>query len=102
MFIMRRMDVHKVPPIVEDLAIKSYNNMHAGYRMQVGWGIGRLKKQKWQQLMKRYNCTKPKHNLLFCSCALVINFLRKRPIDFMELINDHVEADALGGWEGNH
>lgn len=39
MFIMHRMDVHKVPPIVEDLAIKSYNNMHVGYRMQVGWGI---------------------------------------------------------------
>ena len=45
MFIMRGMDVHKVSPKVEDLVIKSYNNMHVGYRMQVGWGIGRLKEK---------------------------------------------------------
>ena len=75
--------------------------MHVNYRMQVEIGIGGLKR-KWQQLMKRFDCTKPKCNQLFCSCALMTNFLHKQRIDFTEFINDRVKAYALRGWDGNH
>lgn len=34
-FVMLQMGVHKVPPSVDDLALKSYNRMHASYQVQV-------------------------------------------------------------------
>lgn len=40
MFIVRQMCIHRFPPHMNDLALKSYNIMHAGYHMQVEWDIG--------------------------------------------------------------
>jgi hypothetical protein len=59
MFIMRRIGKLEIGPNVDQDAIKTYNKMHVGYKVQVEWGIGELKR-KWIQLMKRFDYTKPK------------------------------------------
>ena len=46
---------------VDDLALKFYNKMHTIYYVQVDWDIDGLK-MKWQQLMKKFDCTKQKYN----------------------------------------
>jgi hypothetical protein len=61
MFIMRHMDVHKVPLAVDDIAFNVHNKMHVDYCVQVEMGICGLKIKR-RRLMKRFDCTKPKYN----------------------------------------
>ena len=46
MFIMHWVGVSKVPPSVDDLALKSYHKIHVEYRVQVKWGKGGLKRKQ--------------------------------------------------------
>jgi len=64
--------------------------MHAGYRVQVEWGIGGLKR-KWKRLMKRFDNTKPRYSHLFKFGTLFTNFLHRRNMDLTyEVISDHL------------
>jgi 3-methyladenine DNA glycosylase/8-oxoguanine DNA glycosylase len=47
MFIMRRLGRWEVGPNVDENVIKAYNKMHVGYKVQVEWEIGGLKR-KWK------------------------------------------------------
>lgn len=102
MFIMRRLGTHERPPDADDLAITTYNKMHAGYRVQVEWGIGGLKR-KWRHLMCRFDTTKPKYHHLFRACALLTNFLHRRRMDFNnEVVGEHNENAQNHGWDGDY
>lgn len=52
--------------------------------------------------MKKFNWTKSKYNQLIFSCALMTSILHKRRMHFTELIDNHVDANALGGWDLDH
>jgi hypothetical protein len=54
--------------------------MHVGFRVQVEWGIGGLKR-KWRCFMKRFDLTKPKYAHLFQVTTLLINFIHMRRMD---------------------
>jgi hypothetical protein len=56
-FIMKRIGRCEVGPNVDQDSIRTYNKMHVGYRIQMEWGIGGLKR-KWKWLMKRFDSTK--------------------------------------------
>lgn len=45
-------------------ALTAYNKMHADYCVKVEWDIGGLKR-KFKRMMRRFDATKPKYNLLF-------------------------------------
>ena len=83
-------------------AIRAYNKMHAGYRVQVEWGIGGLKR-KLSRLMKRFDSTKPKYSYLFKSAALLTNFLHRRRMDFtFQVIGEQHEDPVEYGWDGDY
>lgn len=44
---MRRLGRWEVGPNVDENVIKAYNKMHVGYKVQVEWEIGGLKR-KWK------------------------------------------------------
>ena len=58
MFILRRIQGQEMGAEIAQLVLDAWNKMHAGYRIQVEWGIGGLK-QKWQRLMKRFDNRRP-------------------------------------------
>ncbi len=54
--------------------------MHVGFKVQVEWGIGGLKR-KWRHFMKKFDSTKPKYAHLFPTIVLLIYFLHGRHMD---------------------
>jgi hypothetical protein len=98
MFIMRKIRKRRIAPNVDMDAMHAYNKMHVGYRVQVEWGIGRLKR-KWKRLMKRFNSTKPKYSYLFKSRALFTNSLHRRKTDLTyKVIDDHLHNLEYHKW----
>ncbi len=47
MFIMQRIGRWEITPNADMDVVHAYNNVHVGYRVQVKWGIGGLKR-KWE------------------------------------------------------
>jgi hypothetical protein len=45
MFIMSRIRQQELSPNVDHVAMQTYNKMHVGFRVQVEWGIGGLKRK---------------------------------------------------------
>jgi hypothetical protein len=75
--------------------------MHVGYKVQVDWGIGGLKR-KWRWLMKRFDSTKQKYTFLFRATALLTNFLHRHLMDFtFEVISELLPNLVNHGWDGN-
>jgi hypothetical protein len=64
MFIMRRIGRWELAPNGDHVVVRTYNKMHAGFKVQVERGIGGLKR-KWRCLMKRFDSTKPKYAHFF-------------------------------------
>lgn len=64
---------------------RSFNKMHAGYRVKVEWGIGGLQ-MKWRRLQKCFDLVKPKFSITFTTAALLTNFLHRRRQDMREVI----------------
>jgi hypothetical protein len=58
-------------------AVRTFNKMHAGYQVQVEWGIWGLK-MKWRRLQKRWDLQKPRFKLMFTSAALLTNFIHRQ------------------------
>jgi hypothetical protein len=81
MFIMKRIGRCEVSPNVDQYGIRTYNQMHVGYRMSMEWGIGGLKR-KWRQLMKRFDSTTPKYIVLFKVTTILTNFLHGHQMEF--------------------
>jgi len=75
--------------------------MHASYKVQVEWGIGRLER-KWRRLMKRFDNTKPRYSHFFKSRTLLTNFLHRRVMDLTYEVNtDHLPNLKDHKWDGD-
>jgi hypothetical protein len=97
-FIMRRVDRREIPADAEEelSAIDAFNKMHAGYRIQVEWGIGGMKR-KFKRLMKGFDASKDKFPLMFKAAAILTNFIHRRRRDF----HSQIDEDQIGnGWQG--
>jgi hypothetical protein len=46
MFIMKRIRRCEIGPNVDQDVIRTYNKMNVGYKVQMEWGIGGLKKKR--------------------------------------------------------
>jgi hypothetical protein len=88
MFIMQKIRKQRIVPNVNMDAMHAYNKMHLGYRVQIEWGIGRLKR-KWKRFMKRFDSTKPKYSYLFKLKTLLTNSLHRRKMDFTYKVIGH-------------
>jgi hypothetical protein len=83
---------------VNHAAMRTYNKMHVGFKVQVEWGIGGLKR-KWRHLMKTFYSTKLKYAHLFRAATLLINFLHKRRMDLTyDVVGDQIANWATRGW----
>jgi hypothetical protein len=60
MFIMQRIERWELALHVNHAIMWAYNKMHAGFRVQMDWSIGGLKR-KWRHFMKRFDSTKLKY-----------------------------------------
>jgi len=99
MFIMWRIGRCEIGLNVDQNAIKAYNKMCVGYKMQVEWGICGLKR-KWRQLMKRFDSTKPKYTILFRVATILTNFLQRCRMDFtFEIIGEQLPNPNDHGWD---
>jgi len=97
---MKRIGRCEAGPNVNQDSIKTYNKMHVGYRMQMEWGIGGLKrKRKW--LMKRFDSTKPKYIILFKVTTILTKYLDRCPMDFnlKSYVNNCPTLLTMGGIE---
>jgi hypothetical protein len=75
--------------------------MHVGYKVQMEWGIGGLKR-KWRRFMKRFDSTKPKYSYLFKSGTLLTNSLHRRNMDLTyKVIGDHLPNLQYHKWARN-
>ena len=81
MFIMRRIQGQEMGADIQQSTVDAWNKMHAGYRIQVEWGIGGLK-QKWRRLMKRFDNRRPRFGIFFEGAAKLTNFLHRRRMNF--------------------
>jgi hypothetical protein len=45
-FIMKRIGRCEIGPNVDQDVIRAYNKMHVGYKVQMEWGIGGLKRKR--------------------------------------------------------
>jgi hypothetical protein len=54
--------------------MQAYNKKHVGFRVQVEWGIGGLKR-KWRSFMKRFDSI-----AFFLEFALFYNFFPKKSL----------------------
>jgi len=98
MFIMRRIGRRETVEDGEMSVIDAFNSMHAGYRVQVEWGIGGLKR-KWRRLMKKTDMKHDKFPHLFRSAAIMTNFLQRRRNDMTAGVDRN--ANGGGGWQGD-
>src|SRR6185503_17505073 len=83
-FIMRRVDRREIPDDVDETELKAidvFNKMHAGYRIQVEWGIGGMKR-KFKRMMKEFDASKDKFPLIFKAAAILTNSVHRRRLDF--------------------
>lgn len=76
--IMRGFSKTKIPCMnLEPGLVKTFNQMHVGYRVRVEWGIGGLE-MKWRRLQKLFDLVKTKFAITFRVAALLKNFLHRR------------------------
>jgi len=100
MFIMRRIGrrEHNIEMNGREIrAFDAFNAMHAGFRVQVEWGIGSLK-CKWRRFMKRFNATRSKFPHLFRAAATLTNFIHCQRMDTRATIG---AGDGTFGWGGD-
>jgi hypothetical protein len=64
MFIMQIIKSWELALDDDHVIAQTYNKMHAGFRVQVKWGIVGLKR-KWRHFLKKFDSTKPKYAHLF-------------------------------------
>ena len=76
MFIMRRIQGHKIGKEISQEVIDAWNKMHVGYCIQVEWGIGGLK-QKWRRLMERFDNRHPRFRHFFDASTKLTNFFHR-------------------------
>lgn len=70
---------------------RTFNRMHADYRVRVEWGIRGLK-MKWRRLQKRFDLVKPKFSIMFMVDALMTNFLHQWKRDIHEVVEGPKDA----------
>ena len=100
MFIMWRIQRHKIGERISQEVIDAMNKMHVGYRIQIEWGIGGLK-QKWQRFMKRFDNQCPRFCHFFDATAKLTNFFYQRHMIFDKvLLEDQEENEENYGWVG--
>ena len=100
---MGRVDRREIPDDADEnelSSIEAYNKMHAGYRIQVEWGIGGLK-CKFKRMMKGFDASRDKFPLMFQAAAIFTNFHHRRRQDFASIVADG-PAIAGNGWEGDY
>jgi len=98
MFIMWKIGWWELTPDVDHAIVWAYNKMYAGFRVQVEWGIGGLKR-KWRHLMKRFDSTKPKYACLFWIVVLPTNFLHRRHMDLTyKVVSDQIANPTTHGY----
>ena len=85
MFILRRIQDQEMGADIAQPVVDAWNKMHAGYRIQVEWGIGGLK-QKWRRLMKRFDNQCPRFSLFLEAATKLTNFLYQRRMNFEQLV----------------
>jgi hypothetical protein len=101
MFIMRRIQGHEMDEGISEEVVNAWNKMHAGYRIQVEWGIGGLK-QKWRRLMKRFDNHMQRFCHFFEAAAKLTNFLHRRRMNFNTVVpDDQEENEEHFGWGGD-
>jgi hypothetical protein len=104
-FIMRRVDRREIPDDADQnelSAIDAYNKMHAGYRIQVEWGIGGMKR-KFKRMMKGFDASKEKFPIMFRAAAILTNFIHRRRLDFSADVGEYQADDGDNfGWEGDY
>jgi hypothetical protein len=104
-FIMRRVDRREIPDDADEneiiSAIEAYNKMHAGYRIQVEWGIGGLKR-KFKRMMKGFDASKDKFPLMFRAAAIMTNFIHRTRQDFSCIVENGPAVAGGYGWEGDY
>ncbi len=101
MFIMKRIRRCEIGPNVDQDVIRTYNKMNVGYKVQMEWGIGGLKKKR-KQLMKRFDSTKPKYAILFKVTTILINFMHRHRMDFtFEIIGEQLPNPVEHEWDGD-
>ena len=66
--------------------------MHAGYRIQVEWGIGGMKR-KFKRMMKVFDARKMKFPIMLRAAAILTNFIHRRRLDFSIVAGDDREDD---------
>ena len=98
---MRRVAPRELEENHDETAVNAYNKIHACYRVRLEWIIGGLK-QKWRRLMKCFDAAKPKFHHLFCSTAILTNFLHRRRRDLsFAILRLRNPGAGEGGWEGD-
>jgi hypothetical protein len=101
MFIMQRTGWQEIALDDDHAIVRSYNKMHACFKVQVEWGIGGLKK-KWRRHMKKFDSTKPKYAHLFWVVALLTNVIHMRFMDLKYEVFGDMTANPTGhGWVGD-
>ena len=101
MFIMRQIQGQEMDANIKQSVVDAWNKMHAGYRIQVEWGIGGLK-QKWQRLMKQFDSTRPRFDLFFEAAAKLTNFLDHCCMNFDHILSKEQEqSNDEFGWDGD-
>ena len=104
-FIMRRVDRREIPEDADEnelSAINAYNKMHAGYRIQVEWGIGGMKR-KFKRMMKGFDASREMFPIMFRGAAILINFIHRRRLDFSIDVGEYRADDGDNiGWDGDY
>ena len=93
---MRRVDRREADALgIESEVINAYNKVHAGYRVQVEWGIGGLKK-RWKIMSKRYDLSRDKFCCVFHACCVMTNFIHRRRMNIQPVV---IGDNGNGEWD---
>ena len=98
-YILRRLRRQEQNLLADNDVINAYDNMHVGFRVQVEWGMGGLKR-KWKRLLNRFDSTKSKYIFLFNAACYLTNYLHRRSQDFTYHIEEHNDDENDDGWDG--
>lgn len=78
-----------------------YNKMHADYCVR-RMGICGLKRKLWR-LVKQFDATKPKHSQLFRSVAMLMNFIYRCKMQFIQdIVDEQLDSPLPCGWDGDY
>jgi len=77
MFIMHKIGWKKLVLNVNHAIMRTYDKMYASFRLQVKWGVGKLKR-KWRHYLKSFDSTKQKYSNMFRTVILITNFLHMK------------------------